>query len=171
MVRKPAREPGDGGPDEYRVKAAFLFNFVRFTKWPESALGKKDDPIEILVVGQDRFGDHLKDTFKGKRLHERDVVVHHVKEVPKHPKGHVIFASALSERDEVTLIERCAGKPILLVGDRSGFAALGGGANFYLDEKHVRFQVNTDELKRAKLTMSSQILKLADIVKTKGGDK
>jgi len=161
------REPGDGGPDEYRIKAAFLFNFVRFTKWPDSAFGKQEDPITILVIGQDRFGDHLTKTFKDKQLHDRDVVITHVKELPKEPDAHLIFSSALSHKDELALIERCSGKPVLLVGDRSGFAALGGCANFYLDEKHVRFQVNTDELKRAKLTMSSQILKLASIVKTK----
>jgi uncharacterized protein DUF4154 len=161
-----SREPGDGGPQEYRIKAAFLFNFVRFTKWPDSALGKKEDPITILVVGKDRFGDHLTKTFKDKQLHERDVVISHVKEVPKEPKAHLIFASALTHKDELKLIERCEGKPVLLVGDHSGFAKLGACANFYLDEKHVRFDVNTDELKRAKLTMSSQILKLANIVKT-----
>lgn len=173
------REPGDGGPDEYRVKAAFLYNFIRFTNWPEGALGKKEDPIRILVVGENRFGDHLNDAFKGKQLHDRSIVIQHVKDVPKEVTAQLVFASALPAKEELSLIERCAGKPILLIGDRAGFAALGACANFYLDEKHVRFQVNTDELKSAKLTMSAQLLKLADIVKTKksldeseqGGDR
>lgn len=161
------REPGDGGPDEYRIKAAFLFNFIRFTKWPDGALGKQDDPIRILIVGQDRFGDHLTNTFKGKQLHDRSVVIQHVKDVPKEVVAHLVFASALTSKEEKTLIERCSAKPILLIGDRAGFAVQGACANFYLDEKHVRFQVNTDELKRSNLTMSAQILKLAEIVKTK----
>ncbi|MCA8981342.1 MAG: YfiR family protein [Planctomycetes bacterium] len=161
------REPGEGGPDEYKVKAAFLYNFIRFTKWPDDALGDKEDPIRILVVGEDRFGDHLTSTFKDKVLHERKVVIQFTKEVPKTIEAHLVFASAISSKDEEKLIERCSAKPILLIGDHTGFAARGACANFYLHDDKVRFQVNTDELKRRGLTMSAQILKLAEIVKTK----
>jgi hypothetical protein len=53
------------------------------------------------------------------------------------------------------------------VGEKEGFAAEGGCMNFYLDDKRVRFEINPDAVKRARLKASSRLLQLARIVKDK----
>ncbi len=175
VVRSEARrdppDPDEERRREYAVKAAFVLHFFKYTTWPAEALGKKDDPMVVTVVGEDRFGDSLADAFEDKRPHDRDVVVRHLKKVPKKPTGHLIFACGLSEKDERKLIERCAGEPILLIGDRKGFAELGADANFHLVEGRIRFQVNTGVLKESGLAISSQVLKHAEIVETIGDDE
>jgi hypothetical protein len=53
---------------EYRIKAAFLYNFIRYTTWPDTAFEDKKAQIEVLLVGEDPFGSVLEKTFKGKKL-------------------------------------------------------------------------------------------------------
>ena len=40
---------------EYRVKAAYLYNFVKYVEWP----GKGRSSILICIAGQNPFGDEL----------------------------------------------------------------------------------------------------------------
>ncbi len=163
-------DPGAGGDafPEYKIKAAFLYNFIRYTTWPKEALGKKEAPIELMVVGKDPFGPILTATFRDKKLHGRSVVIRHVKDAPKKLTAHLIFACGLDEKQKVALIKACAGLPILLIGDESGLAEQGACASFFVKHNKVRFEVNNEVTKASKLTISSQLLKLATIVKTKG---
>ena len=170
-VVEASAEPGAGGPSEYKLKAVFLYNFVRYTTWPKKALGKKDEPIEVLVVGKNHFAGQLEKVFKGKELHGRKVVIHYTASPPKRVDAQLVFTSGLSKKDESTLLSRCKGKPILLIGNHKGFAELGACANFYLDGKKLRFQVNREHTEEVGLTISSQLLKLADIVKSKRKEK
>ena len=41
---------------EYRVKAAYLYNFVKYVEWPDTK-----GPIRICVAGQNPFGTVLED--------------------------------------------------------------------------------------------------------------
>jgi YfiR/HmsC-like len=156
---------------EYKIKAAFLYNFVRYTTWPDSVFEKKDTPIRVMIVGKDPFGDYLKQTFKGKLPHNRKVVLLHEEALPKEIDAHLVFTSGLDAKSRDKLLEMCANKPILLMGEEKGLAELGACGNFYLDKNKVRFEVNSDAVKQRKLTISSQLLKLARIVKSKGAKR
>src|ERR1700744_2932293 len=59
--------------DEYRVKAAFLYNFVKFIDWPPSAFSDAKQPLEICVYGHDPFGTALEDALLGKAIGDRRV--------------------------------------------------------------------------------------------------
>ena len=60
---------------------------------------------------------------------------------------------------------------ILTVSDIEEFAERGGMIGFRIEEKRVRFSVNTEAADRAGLQISSRLLKLARLVpaKAKGG--
>lgn len=157
---------GDPFP-EYEIKAAFLYNFIRYTTWPEEVLGKKDEPIVLLVVGEDRFGSILTTTFEDKKLHDRAIVIRRVETAPEKIEAHLVFACGLDEKQEAALLKACSGRAILLIGDEAGLAKRGACADFYVKDRKVRFEVNTDVIKASKLTVSSQLLKLARIVESK----
>ena len=42
---------------EYQVKAAFLYNFAKFVKWPDGPGSGGPRPLVITVFGEDPFGD------------------------------------------------------------------------------------------------------------------
>src|SRR5688572_28523633 len=51
-------------PLEYRVKAAFLYNFTKFVQWPSVATdGAKT--FALCIAGMNPFGDVLESTIAG----------------------------------------------------------------------------------------------------------
>jgi hypothetical protein len=48
---------------EYRVKAAFLFNFAKFVEWPPATA---DGPLTICVAGRNVFGEALVDIVRSR---------------------------------------------------------------------------------------------------------
>jgi hypothetical protein len=51
---------------EYQVKAAYLFNFLKFVEWPEEAFTDPLAPIVIGIAGDDPFGNALPQVVVGK---------------------------------------------------------------------------------------------------------
>jgi hypothetical protein len=161
---RPGSDPREERDLEYKLKAAFLYQFIRYTAWPDTALENERQPIELVIVGKDPFGKLLEATFRKKTLHGRSVVITRLAAVPQAARGHLMFSNGLSPADEDKLIRICRGKPILLLGDGAGFAARGGCGNFFLERNKVRFAINPANVKAAGLAMSSELLKLAKIV-------
>jgi hypothetical protein len=63
--------------------------------------------------------------------------------------------------DDIGLLRAVRGRPVLTVGDRDDFIALGGIINLRVIAERVRFEVNLAESQRAGLTIDSQLLGLA----------
>ena len=159
--------PDDEKPAEYRVKAAVLPHFIRYTTWPKSTFKDKKAPYRLLVVGKDPFGKILDQAFHRKTFGGRAVVIERATKVPEKLEAHVVFAGELKAEERAALLALCADLPVLLVGEVDGFAAQGACVNLYLDKKKVRFEINPGAAKRAGLSISSELLKLAKIVKTR----
>jgi hypothetical protein len=58
---------------EYRLKAAFLYNFALFTEWPAD-LGAT---LNLCVYGRDPFGEEI-DALQGKPVGARRIVVRRI---------------------------------------------------------------------------------------------
>jgi hypothetical protein len=153
------------GFDEYRVKAAFLYNFAKFIEWPPQSFKGPDDPITICVVGQNPFGPMIEDTVRGKTLEGRAFVVRNVPNVQPTGGCHILFISS-SERKQVhSILENVKTPGVLTVGEAEGFARNGGIINFKLDGGKVRFEVNLEAAAKEGLQIRSNLLSLAEIVK------
>jgi len=76
LALNPAEVPR---PSEYEVKAAFLYNFAKFVKWPE------DEPMGptfvIAVLGKDPFGEILDRTLAGKTVLDKKVEIRRIEAV------------------------------------------------------------------------------------------
>lgn len=157
---------GADGVDEYSLKAAFLSKFVKLVYWPEERLGEKA-PLVIAVYGEDPFGKKLDEIFAKRKEDERKVSIRRLSKLEELDKVHVLFVpdTARERIDEVFKVTQQAG--VLLIGESEGFAARGGAINFYTEEDKVRFEINPEAAKRQKLKLSSDLLKLARIVKDK----
>ena len=141
-------------PLEYRVKAAYLYNFVRFVEWPPAAA---DGPVEICVVRPNPFGDVLVETLRGERLDGRPVVPRLV-DAPE-PGCQVVFVPAGSAA--APAIRAVQSTPTLTVGESPDFIRQGGIVNFVRDGANVRFEIDETAARRAGLRISSRLLRLA----------
>src|SRR5438128_11210121 len=63
---------------EYKVKAAFLYNFAKFVEWPQDAFRAPDDPFTICVLGENPFGNALAEAVKGNTLNGRGFIERHI---------------------------------------------------------------------------------------------
>ena len=61
-------------PREYKLKAAFLYNFLLFTEWPQDAPHQSVDSITIGIVGSDPFGEAF-DPIEGRPIKEKKLVI------------------------------------------------------------------------------------------------
>src|ERR1700691_3534998 len=77
--------PSDDLP-EYRLKAAFLYNFALFTEWP-AGIGST---LNLCVYGQDPFGAEI-DALQGKPVGDRHMVVRRVISVEGLTACQVVF--------------------------------------------------------------------------------
>ena len=148
---------------EYQIKAAFLYNFVKFVDWPGEAFGDASVPITIGVLGEDPFGVALQ-SIQGKMVRGRRLVVKRFEDVQDLEPSHVLFISS-SEKERVTqILEKVRGSSVLTVGEMTRFAELGGIINFIIRKNEIRFEINVGAAERAGLRISSQLLKLANVV-------
>lgn len=138
---------------EYQVKAAYLYNFMKFVEWPAGSGG----PLTICVAGRNPFGSVLADTVRGELIEGRPIEIKVILE--PEPGCHAVFVPRTAA---VTAYLRAAqGTPTLTVGESPRFIEQGGIINFFLEGSNVRFQINPSAAERARLRISSRLLQLA----------
>jgi hypothetical protein len=148
-------------PLEYELKAAFLFNFVKFVEWPPEAFAGARSPLTICVYGQDPFGASLDGVVRGESLGERSLLVQRPETLDDLRDCHVLFVSRSERQRMPEVLARVEGAPVLTVGDTDGFLRAGGMINFVLEENKVRFLINQEAAERSGLRISSKLLRLA----------
>jgi hypothetical protein len=151
--------------NEYRIKAGFLLNFVKYTTWPKEAFASESSDLVVAVVGKDPFGQDLDRTLAGKTIGKHAISVRRVQKAEDALSAHVLFVGGMEAGERSALLGRVAGRAILVVGEVPGLAVEGSIANFYLENNKVRFEINVEAAKRGKLELSSELLKLARLVK------
>ena len=148
---------------EYRIKAAFLYNFSRFVTWPENALQESGE-FNLCILGSDPFRK-LLDPLSGKSTQKSSL---NIKRLATLDQGHacqIIFISQTGSRALKHIMSVLKGQPVLTVSDIEDFTAHGGIIQFKLVDNKVRFNINIDNASHAGLTISSKLLSLATIVR------
>jgi hypothetical protein len=158
----------DPKPGEYQIKAAFLYNFAKFVEWPADAFAQKSDTMNLCILGDDPFGPDLKPV-QGEIIGNKRLTIKHVKATQPLKECHLLFVCKSEKKQLSKIVNTLKGASILLIGDTDGFAQQNIIINFYLEENKVRFEINTDAAKLARLKISSKLLKLAKIVRS--GDR
>ena len=145
---------------ESKVKAAFLYNFVKYVTWPSSAFDGGSSPIVIGIVGNDSLGGALESVVEGKTAGGRRILVKHLRWSDDLSDCQELFVPA-SETGSVSRLEPLRGKPVLIVGESAGFARKHGAINFTIEEGRVRFEISESSATQRGLTISSKLLSLA----------
>lgn len=150
---------------EYEVKAAFLYNFTKYVEWPKESFAGPDDPIVIGILGGNPFGEELENIVKGRTVNGRPVVVVNVRTVAELKRVSVLFVPAGQEVLLNGALKNFDDATVLTVGETERFAALGGAIVFKNVDDKVRFSINIAAAERARLKISSQLQKLALVVR------
>ncbi len=153
-----------GDSREYQIKAAFLYNFVQFVKWPGSSFASAVSPFCIGILGDDPFGSTLEETVRGETIDNHPLTVIRAQKAGDLKGCQMIFVCS-SEKDHASeILAQLDSRPILTVSEFESFARVGGVIDFYLSGGKVRFEINPQSAQRCGLKISSQLLSLGRIV-------
>jgi hypothetical protein len=150
---------------EYELKAAILYNLVKFVEWPPSAYPDSHAPTVLCVLGQDPFGEALEMPGKAQNANGRPVSMRRLKNENGIRDCQVLYISTSERKSIPQILSRLKESNVLTVGEMSQFALQGGIIQFTLEDKQVRFEINLDAASRMSLKISSRLLMLAHIVK------
>jgi hypothetical protein len=152
------------GLSEYQVKAAYLFNFLKFVEYPSESFADPLAPMVIGVVGDDPFGNALPQIVIGKSVQGRDLVIRVYRTGEDLRGAHILFISTSEKKRLPVILSSLRGSSVLTVSDAAGFLEAGGMIQFLNENGRVRFAINVEATNRAKLKMSSKLLSLARLV-------
>lgn len=165
---------------EYEVKAAFIFNFLKFADWPAKKVADSNGTVTIGIVG----GIHCESAFRsieGKEINGKRVVVKRFKgleelkktsgnekanslwhdQLDAITKCHILFICYCESKNTGEIINLVKGHNVLTVGDSEGFLETGGIIGFLVEDKKVRFEISVTAAKQAGIEIRSQLLRLA----------
>ena len=145
------------------VKAAFLYNFAKFTEWPLDAL-PVGGRLELCVMGDVPIADALERTIKGRTIEGHELAVRVVDGSETAP-CHLLYVNGADSVRLAHQIERLRGKSVLTVSDGARFAQGGGIVQLRLENERMLFTINVTAADRARLRLSSKLLGLARIVR------
>lgn len=158
-----AHAQAPGSAPEYQLKAAYLFNFTKFTEWPSTVL-PPGAPIHVCVTGRDPFGDIL-DTLESKIVQSHAIHIRRGLRAETLRGCHLVFVSEEDDRSEQSVLRAAEAVSALTVSDRDGFVERGGTIGMLTRDSRILFEINVEAGHRAGLKLSSQMLKLARSVK------
>jgi hypothetical protein len=148
---------------EYQIKAVFLFNFTQFVEWPATSF-KETDAIVIGILGGNPFGTYLDEAVHGEKVNGHPLVVQHYRQVEDVKTCHILFINASETHQLKQVFAVLKSRSILTVSDADNFTKQGGMIRFFTENKKTRIRINLNATKNADLTISSKLLRLADVV-------
>jgi hypothetical protein len=93
------------GTAEPALKAAFLYNFVKFTDWPADA-APSDAAIRLCVLGDEAVGTALEQTVKNHQVDGHPLTMARVNVDGALRSCHLLYVTGLDRRRSMQLIER-----------------------------------------------------------------
>jgi len=164
--------------EEYKIKAAFLYNFLKFVDWPDEKTSRGGKQIIIGIIGEDPFGDTV-DLLKGRKVEDRVLIVKQfegLRQIQKKAEKdeadlkskieelkacHLLFICSSEQKELQEIIDIVAKQGVLTVSDTKDFIEAGGIIQFFMQDNKIRFNINLVASEKAGLKIRSQLLRLA----------
>ncbi len=141
---------------EYRLKAAFLYNFALYTDWP-AGTGRA---LTLCVYGVDPFGQDI-DALQGKPVGERLLAVRRTPAGGSLVGCQIVFIAPSAIPELPHVLGELHGRIALTVADSPDAARHGIALNMSVAQDKVSFEANLAAARGAGLNLSSKLLRLA----------
>ena len=145
---------------EYRLKAAFVYNFMVFTEWP-AATG---NTLNLCIHGKDPFGTEMEG-LQGKLAATRKIAVQRKAAGESLKDCQAVFIAPSLIGSLPSILEGLKGQPALTLADSPGAMHKGVALNMGVAQGKVTFEANLQAARGAGLSLSSKLLRLATEVR------
>jgi hypothetical protein len=148
------------------VKAAFLYNFAKFTEWPALPPG---GPIVLCVVGPDAIAAALVETVKGQNISGHALEVWRPQDSLSWRSCQLLFIADAETRKSAGGLAGIKTLPVLTVSDGKDFSQSSGIIELFVESGRMRFAINLDAAEGSGLRLSSRLLGLAKVTRNGHG--
>jgi hypothetical protein len=145
---------------EDEVKAAFVYNFIKFIEWPADAI--TGESFRVCVLGQEAFGGGaLERAVRGDSVDGHPIAVERVTAEGPFTSCQILFVPRAQTGLTASIGRALGHASVLLVGEADGFLKAGGAINLVVEGGHVRFDVGIGQASTRGLRLSSKLLRVA----------
>ena len=162
----PPRPAAAAAPTEQQVKAVFVFNFSHFVAWPAAAYATPTEPFIIGVLGSDALAAQLDEAVRGERIDARPLHVRQFRSIDEIAPCQILFIGQSEGAQLERILAAVDGQRTLTVSDLDGASQRGVMIQFFNANNRVRLRINVEAVRAAGLTISSNLLRPAEIVRT-----
>ena len=142
--------------NESQVKSAYLYNFAKMASWPQEALPTATSKLVMCVLGGDAdFPDVLRSTLAGKNIGEHPIEIRQAQSPDELKSCHLVFFRA-SAHDVPAAIAGLEKASVLCVGESKDFLNQGGMINLILEDRKVRFELNSAAIEQSHIGYREQ---------------
>lgn len=152
---------GQARPSQYDVEAAYLLDFGKFLRSSGESQAVRRATFDVCMVGRDSLGRSIDRLAANESIDGRAVRI--VRDVAPSRARNCAIAFIADGDDEAIRedLRAFSGADVLTVSDAPNFLNNGGMIQFVLQKDHVRFAVNLDALRKTRLVLSSQLIRVA----------
>jgi len=145
---------------EQDVKAAYLYNFIKFIAWPET---HTDQNLRLCLLGDDSINDKL--TLLDQRpIRGKPLQVEAISTTSNLLECTVLFIGHSESKFLPDILEEVSESPVLTISSMDNFANDGGMIGFITHGNIIRFDINLKQASNTQLSISSKLLELANKV-------
>ncbi len=153
----------ENGDEARMLKAAFVYNFAKFTRWPANTWSDSAQPLRLCISGSDELAPELK-RLEGKVVGQRRITLQTYARTQSPAGCHLLYIARSEQRHYGKLLNALRGSTVLTVSELPGFANTGGVIELYRSGGRIRFVINLAAARQSGLEFSSRLLDLAVLI-------
>lgn len=151
-----------GEATESDLKAAFLYNFAKFTEWPgELEAGRY---FLVGIYRPDRLSQNL-DQLTAESVRGRPIRIRTCTAPSDALSCHLVYVNTADGGIIRDFVRDLRGKPVLVISDARGAASLGAMIGLFNADGKLRFEINISSVESSGLKMSSHLLGMARVIR------
>jgi YfiR/HmsC-like len=154
------RAEAQTGMSESQIKAMFVYNFLKFVEWPVTTSVAAKDPFVVIIIGDGETADATEHFLESKTIGDRPVVVRRIRWDQSLAGARAAFVLEQDARKLHRVFDAAAAAGVLTIGEGEDFATHGGVIGLLVEDRKVRFDVDTSAAQTAHLRVSSKLLAL-----------
>ena len=155
--------------DEAQVKAMFVYNFLKFVEWPADSSVRARDPFVVVIIGDGPTADAAERFLESKTVGDRQVVVRRIQWDQSLAGARAAFVLERDAKKLHRVLDAAAAAGVLTIGEGESFTTRGGVIGLLVEDRKVRFDVDTSAAQTAGLRVSSKLLALTRAVRSSPG--
>ena len=145
---------------EAQIKAAFIYNFLKFVEWPATAFGDPRDPFVVAIIGDGATADATEQFLASKQIGARSLVTRHLSWDDALVGVHALLLAERDPKKQRRIFAAAAEASVLSIGEGADFAVRGGVIGLLVENRKVRFDIDVNAAQAAGLQISSKLLAL-----------